>query len=56
MNQNEEWVTHTYEVIAEAHAITAAAVDMETGMRAICWPARKASWRPTRAAPSGSVN
>ena len=33
MNQNEEWVTHTYEVIAEAHAITAAAVDMETGMR-----------------------
>ncbi len=33
MNQNEEWVTHTYEVIAEANAITAAAVDMETGMR-----------------------
>ena len=33
MNQNEEWVTHTYEVIAQANAITASAVDMETGMR-----------------------
>ena len=33
MNQNEAWVTHTYEVIAQANAITAAAVDMETGMR-----------------------
>ena len=33
MNQNEEWVTHTYEVIEHANAILAAAVDMETGMR-----------------------
>ena len=33
MNQNEAWVTHTYQVIAQANAITAAAVDMETGMR-----------------------
>ena len=33
MKENEEWVTHTYEVIAQANAITASAVDMETGMR-----------------------
>ncbi|MCH7711297.1 MAG: CHASE3 domain-containing protein [Proteobacteria bacterium] len=33
MKKNEEWVTHTYEVIAEANAILASAVDMETGMR-----------------------
>ena len=33
MNQNEEWVTHTYEVIEHANAILASAVDMETGMR-----------------------
>ena len=33
MNQNEEWVTHTYDVIARTNSIMAAAVDMETGMR-----------------------
>ncbi len=33
MKQNEEWVTHTYEVIEHANAIVSAAVDMETGMR-----------------------
>ena len=33
MEKNEEWVTHTYEVIQHANAILAAAVDMETGMR-----------------------
>ena len=33
MNKNEEWVTHTYGVIGQANAITASAVDMETGMR-----------------------
>ena len=33
MRKNEEWVTHTYEVIDHANSIVAAAVDMETGMR-----------------------
>jgi methyl-accepting chemotaxis protein len=33
MSQNEEWVTHTFEVIEHANAILSAAVDMETGMR-----------------------
>ena len=33
MNENEEWVTHTYAVIGQANDILAAAVDMETGMR-----------------------
>ena len=33
MNQNEEWVTHTYTVIGQANDILSAAVDMETGMR-----------------------
>jgi len=33
MRQNEGWVTHTYEVLATADAVMAAAVDMETGMR-----------------------
>ncbi len=33
MKQNEKWVTHTYEVIQQANAVVAAAVDMETGMR-----------------------
>ena len=33
VNDTTKWVTHTYEVIAEATAILAAAVDMETGMR-----------------------
>ncbi len=33
MQQNEEWITHTYEVIIKANDILAAAVDMETGMR-----------------------
>ena len=33
MSENEAWVTHTYEVIDQANAILASAVDMETGMR-----------------------
>ncbi len=33
MTQNEEWVSHTHKVIAQANSILAAAVDMETGMR-----------------------
>jgi len=33
MKKNEEWVTHTYNVIAQANDILAAAVNMETGMR-----------------------
>ena len=33
MNKNEEWVSHTHEVIAHANSILASAVDMETGMR-----------------------
>jgi methyl-accepting chemotaxis protein len=33
MRKNEEWVTHTYRVIARANEILAAAVNMETGMR-----------------------
>jgi methyl-accepting chemotaxis protein len=33
MNQNEEWVTHTYGVICQANDILSVAVDMETGMR-----------------------
>jgi len=33
MKKNEEWVTHTYKVIAQANDILAAAVNMETGMR-----------------------
>ena len=33
IDTNEEWVTHTYEVIEHANSILAAAVDMETGMR-----------------------
>ena len=33
MVENEEWVTHTFRVIAEANAILASAVDMETGTR-----------------------
>ncbi len=33
MKKNEEWVTHTYEVIGQANSILAAAADMETGMR-----------------------
>ena len=33
MRKNEGWVTHTYEVLARADAVMAAAVDMETGMR-----------------------
>ena len=33
MRKNEGWVTHTYEVLAQADAVMAAAVDMETGMR-----------------------
>ena len=33
MAENEAWVTHTYNVIAQANDILSAAVDMETGMR-----------------------
>jgi methyl-accepting chemotaxis protein len=33
VEKNEEWVVHTYEVIAVANAMLASAVDMETGMR-----------------------
>jgi len=33
MKKNEEWVTHTYKVIAQANDILATAVNMETGMR-----------------------
>ncbi|MCB1766053.1 MAG: CHASE3 domain-containing protein [Candidatus Competibacteraceae bacterium] len=33
LQKNEQWVSHTYQVIARANAILAAAVDMETGMR-----------------------
>lgn len=33
INENMKWVNHTYKVLAEADAILAAAVDMETGMR-----------------------
>ena len=33
MRKNEGWVTHTYNVLAQADAVMAAAVDMETGMR-----------------------
>jgi methyl-accepting chemotaxis protein len=33
MSKDEEWVSHTYKVIAQANSIVAAAVDMETGMR-----------------------
>jgi methyl-accepting chemotaxis protein len=33
LKQNEEWVSHTYKVIAQANDILAAAVNMETGMR-----------------------
>jgi methyl-accepting chemotaxis protein len=33
MKEDENWVAHTYEVIGEARALLAAAVDMETGMR-----------------------
>ena len=33
MRKDEAWVTHTYEVLAQANAVMAAAVDMETGMR-----------------------
>ena len=33
VTQTTQWVTHTYEVIAQAKQILAAAVDMETGMR-----------------------
>jgi len=33
MTKNEEWVSHTYKVIAIANDILASAVDMETGMR-----------------------
>ncbi len=33
MKTNEQWVTHTYKVIAQANDILAAAVNMETGMR-----------------------
>ena len=33
MKKNEEWVTHTYEVIEHANKILETAVDMETGMR-----------------------
>jgi methyl-accepting chemotaxis protein len=33
MRENEGWVTHTYKVLAQADAVMAAAVDMETGMR-----------------------
>jgi methyl-accepting chemotaxis protein len=33
VEQTTGWVVHTYEVIAEAEAILAAAVNMETGMR-----------------------
>ena len=33
MDEGEEWVAHTYEVIMHANSILASAVDMETGMR-----------------------
>ncbi len=33
LNQTTGWVDHTHEVIGEANAIIASAVDMETGMR-----------------------
>ena len=33
LKQLNEWVAHTYEVMAVANSIVAAAVDMETGMR-----------------------
>ncbi len=33
VSDTTKWVTHTHEVIAEAQAILASAVDMETGMR-----------------------
>ena len=33
MRKNEGWVTHTYKVLAQADAVMASAVDMETGMR-----------------------
>ncbi len=33
MNQSNEWVEHTYNVLSQAKDIIASAVDMETGMR-----------------------
>lgn len=33
MQENEKWVVHTYQVLADAQDLLAAAVDMETGMR-----------------------
>lgn len=33
LRKDEEWISHTYQVIAQANTILAAAVDMETGMR-----------------------
>ena len=43
MRDTEEWVTHTYKVIAEAKDILAAAVDMETGMRGYRWLKKRSS-------------
>ena len=60
------WVTHTYEVIAEAKSILAAAVDMETGMRGFLlagkeefldpYKAGKATFFEERAALKKTVN
>lgn len=46
MKQNEGWVTHTYEVLAQADAVLAAAVDMETGMRGYLLAGQKAFLAP----------
>ncbi|MGO1117243.1 CHASE3 domain-containing protein [Rhodovibrionaceae bacterium A322] len=46
MHENEAWVTHTYEVIIEAEALLAAAVDMETGMRGFLLAGNEAFLEP----------
>jgi len=46
MRRNEDWVTHTYKVLAGADAVMAAAVDMETGMRGYLLAGQEAFLEP----------
>lgn len=44
--ENDRWTTHTYEVIGQANAVLAAAVDMETGMRGYLLAGRETFLEP----------
>jgi methyl-accepting chemotaxis protein len=53
MRKNEEWVTHTYQVIQRANAILSSAVDMETGMRGYLLAGKEGFLAPYNAGKKG---